>query len=181
MTDDDDDVTVPGDHEVIAELRRHVALDAVGEGAGAPPNDRPDDTIDESDDDITLEAEPSVIAEIRAAAAEAAELEPEAPEPTPLPPPQLGTLPPPEGPPVAVVPAAVEPAGARWQPTGRLPVAQRVEPRPTVPARIVRARWYLMIAVAAAALVLGAIFSLRDDGDDGPPPATTEVVTTTSP
>ena len=42
------------------------------------------------------------------------------------------------------------------------------------------ARWYLMIAVAAAALVLGAIFSLRDDGDDGPAPATTEAVTTTS-
>ena len=81
---------------------------------------------------------------------------------------------------MALVPAAVEPAGARWQPTGRLPVAQRVEPRPTVPARIVRARWYLMIAVAAAALVIGAIFSLRDDGDDEPAPATTEAVTTTS-
>ena len=169
---DDDDVTVPGDHEVIAELRRHTALDAAGEGAGAPD--------DESDDDVTLEADAAVIAEIRAAAAHAAEPEPEAPDSTPLPPPRLGTLPPPQVTPVAQVPAATQQAGARWQPAGRLPVAQRVEPRRTVPARIVRARWYLMIAVAAAALVLGAIFSLRDDGDDGPAPATTEAVTTTS-
>jgi hypothetical protein len=36
MTHDDDDVTVPGDDEVIAELRRRAALDAAGEGAGAP-------------------------------------------------------------------------------------------------------------------------------------------------
>ena len=175
MTDDDDDeVTVPGDHEVIAELRRRHALDAAGEGAGAPavPNRAPSSERrdpapdDESDDDVTLEAEAEVIAEIREAAAAAAE--PEA-EPTPLPPPQLGTLPPPQVTPVAQVPAAAAPAGARWQPPGRLPVAQRVEPRPTVPARIVRARWYIVLAVAAAALVIGAIFSLRD-GDDGPAP-----------
>jgi hypothetical protein len=128
-----------------------------------------------------LEADAAVIAEIRAAAAHAAEPEPETADPMPLPPPQLGTLPPPQVTPVSQVPAATQPAGARWQPAGRLPVAQRVERHPSVPARIVRARWYLMIAVAAAALVLGAIFSLRDDGDDGPAPATTEAVTTTSP
>ena len=119
-----------------------------------------------------------MIAEIRAAAAEAAE--PEQPEPTPLPPPRLGTLPPPEGPPVALVPAAAEPAGARWQPTGRLPVAQRVEARPTSGPRPGRTRWFIGLAVVVAALITAAVLSLRDDGDDEPAPATTEAVTTTS-
>ena len=160
---DDDEVTVPGDHEVIAEFRRRTA---------SPAETHEDDF----DDDVTLEAEPAVIAEIRAAAADAA-----APKPTPLPPPRLRTLPPPQGAPVAPVSAATEPSSARWQPTGRLPVAQRIETRPTSGPRPRRTRWFIGLAVVGIALVTAAIFSLRDDGDDEPAPATTEVVTTTSP
>ena len=170
MTDDDDDVTVPGDHEVIAELRRHAAIAGA---ANAPERRHPID-------DVTLEAEPAVIAEIRAAAAEAAEPEPEAPEPTPLPPPQLGTLPPPGGP-ARGAGASRRGAGGRTLAADGAPAggpARRAPP--DGPGEDVRARWYIVLAVAAAALVTGPIFSLRDDGDDEPAPATTEVVTTTS-
>ena len=162
--DDDDDLTVPGDHELIAELRKSAA------SAGEPEVD--------DDDDETVGADSDIVSQIRHLG--------------PLPPPTFSALPPPvaESAPTVPVepvepvapsePAATEPVPTqtvRWEPKGRLPVVQRpsepIADDDEGPSR----GWVIGGAVAAAVAIIAlvAVLLLRDGDDEEVPVASTQV------
>jgi hypothetical protein len=160
--EDDDDLTVPGDHELIAELRKSAASAEVPDDAATQP----------VDDDETVGADSEVVHQIRHLG--------------PLPPPTFSALPPPVGPtapaePVeAVAPAPTGPLPTqpvRWEPKGRLPVAQRPS-EPLDDQQEPSRAWVIggAVAVAVAALALVSVLLLRDGGGDEDPVSSTQVL-----
>ncbi len=155
--DDDDDVTVPGDADLLRELRWATSDD---------------------DDDVTVDAGDDMIAAIRTTGAspEPPPVPPVPPAPSPPEPPPVRPVPPPPPPPEPPPPPVqrtTSPAvQGRWRPPGRLPTAAR--PDQVEPAT---RRSRLVPAVVAGGVALGlaatALFFLLgdDDGDDDPTPS----------